>query len=393
MKITKFFALLCAAAAFVGCEPVDGYDDDDDGGYIPSDGSMILEVDNQAVKLNDSVNFKVWYEGANVTDQAIIYSVKDNYSEIEPKYTPSTTGSYKFYATMGDVSSNYITVTVLKDLPTLPEDPDKDNIFFNHRVIIIDHTGVNCGNCPRVMDGLKLLAETEEWNNSYNEVTCHGGGYASPSVDNAYSKAAAKLDEFQRPGGYPNVRLNLYDTTEISIGYANDFLNSVVNNIFKTSKLQKSGADVGISVAVTGDENALYAIAEIKSAKTQQYKAMAWLLESDIHNPGQGGAKGDKNDPNNHYYFHDHALREISYAYSKTNMSGEEIGLIEEGKSITTAFELKIDKNANYAWNHENMGVLVIVTALNGRGQWEVVNSRYCPINESRAFEYLSFEE
>ena len=59
MKITKFFALLCAAAAFVGCEPVDGYDDDDDGGYIPSDGSMILEVDNQAVKLNDSVNFKV----------------------------------------------------------------------------------------------------------------------------------------------------------------------------------------------------------------------------------------------------------------------------------------------------------------------------------------------
>jgi hypothetical protein len=61
MKITKFFALLCAAAAFAGCEPVDGNGNDDGGGYIPSDGSMILEVDNQALKLNDSVNFNIEY--------------------------------------------------------------------------------------------------------------------------------------------------------------------------------------------------------------------------------------------------------------------------------------------------------------------------------------------
>ena len=40
-------------------------------------------------------------------------------------------------------------------------------------------------------------------------------------------------------------------------------------------------------------------------------------------------------------------------------------------------------------WKYENMGVLVIVSAKDSQGRWEVANAAYCALGESKAFEYV----
>ena len=49
------------------------------------------------------------------------------------------------------------------------------------------------------------------------------------------------------------------------------------------------------------------------------------------------------------------------------------------------AFELPI---ISTKWNYENMEVLVVVSAKDANGRWEVANSRVCKLNESAEFEY-----
>ena len=40
-------------------------------------------------------------------------------------------------------------------------------------------------------------------------------------------------------------------------------------------------------------------------------------------------------------------------------------------------------------WKYENMGVLVIVSAKDANGGWEVVNTAKCQVGETKMFEYL----
>ena len=137
-------------------------------------------------------------------------------------------------------------------------------------------------------------------------------------------------------------------------------------------------ADVGISLAVTGDTSAVYAAAQVKSGVAQEYKITAWLLESDIYSPNQSGATKD------YHKIYNHALRNMSHQYSKTNVQGDSYTFAaNEVKDL--AFELPI---ISTKWNYENMEVLVIVSAKDDNGRWEVANSAVCKINKAKEFEY-----
>ena len=58
-----------------------------------------------------------------------------------------------------------------------------------------------------------------------------------------------------------------------------------------------------------------------------------------------------------------------------------------QGEKKDLAFTLPITSTK---WNWENMGVLVIVSAKNANGQWEVANSAYCPLGEAKGYEYIN---
>ncbi|MBR2429661.1 MAG: Omp28-related outer membrane protein [Alistipes sp.] len=380
MKLTKFFAMFAGIAmAFAACEPVDdGKTPDGPGPDGPGDttttGDLTLSADKTAIELGGTVTFTVTQkdettgEEVDVTKDVTLYDADLN--KLSNPLTPTTSGSINVTATKGKYTSNTVTITVMAQMPEVPADPQPENLAFNHRTVLIDHTGVNCGWCPSATDNLLQLAKTE-WHSHYNEVTCHAGAYATG--DPANSAAANALNQFQGPRGYPSIMINFYNKTE-SYGY-NDII-SVLNQVVK-----KEGADAGISMAVAGDNSNIYCAAQVKANVAQEYKVVAWLLESGIYSPNQSNAT------QNHHKIYNYALRNISGEYSKTNVAGESIGVLESGKTYDCAFELPI---VSTKWNWENMGVLVIVSAKDANNRWEVVNSAYCSLEDkSKAYEYV----
>jgi hypothetical protein len=195
--------------------------------------------------------------------------------------------------------------------------------------------------------------------------------------DPGNSAAANALNSFQSSmiEGYPNICINFYTAAVGNYGWPT-FLNYMGQAL--ESYIKKDGADVGISLAVTGDETCVYAAAQVKSGVAQEYKITAWLLESNIYSPNQAGATKD------YHKIYDNALRNMSHEYSKTNVQGDAYTFTaNEVKDL--AFELPI---ISTKWKYENMSVLVIVSAKDANGRWDVANSAVCKINESKEFEY-----
>lgn len=365
MKLTKFFAFAFAALAFVGCD--EKTPDQKEPLPTPT-GDIKLAADKTAVEIGETVTFTVTdAENQDVTSQALIYD--ENFNEVGSEVTFNESGSYSFFATVGSANSNYVSVVVMADVPEVPEDPQPENFTFNHRAVVIDQTGVNCGYCPNATDQLKTLENTE-WHKYYNEVTCHAGSYAGGDPGN--SAAANALNQFQSSmiSGYPCILVNFYGKPN-GYGY---------NDIIKVLQpyVQKDGVDVGISLAVTGDESCVYAAAQVKSGVAQEYKVTAWLLESNIYSPNQAGATKD------YHKIYNNALRNMSHEYSKTNVQGDSY-TFEANEVKDLAFELEMISNK---WKLENMSVLVIVSAKDANGRWEVANSAVCKINEAKEFEY-----
>lgn len=365
MKLTKFFAFAFAALAFVGCD--EKTPDQKEPLPTPT-GDIKLAADKTAVEIGETVTFTVTdAENQDVTSQALIYD--ENFNEVGSQVTFNESGSYSFFATVGSANSNYVSVVVMAEVPEVPEDPQPENFTFNHRAVVIDQTGVNCGYCPNATDQLKTLENTE-WHKYYNEVTCHAGSYAGGDPGN--SAAANALNQFQSSmiSGYPCILVNFYGKPN-GYGY---------NDIIKVLQpyVQKDGVDVGISLAVTGDESCVYAAAQVKSGVAQEYKVTAWLLESNIYSPNQAGATKD------YHKIYNNALRNMSHEYSKTNVQGDS-HTFEANEVKDLAFELEMISNK---WKLENMSVLVIVSAKDANGRWEVANSAVCKINEAKEFEY-----
>ena len=366
MKLTKFFAFAFAALAFVGCD--EKTPDQKEPLPTPT-GDIKLAADKTAVEIGETVTFTVTdAENQDVTSQALIYD--ENFNEVGSQVTFNESGSYSFFATVGSANSNYVSVVVMADVPVVPEDPQPENFTFNHRAVVIDQTGVNCGYCPNATDQLKTLENTE-WHKYYNEVTCHAGSYAGGDPGN--SAAANALNQFQSSmiSGYPCILVNFYGKP---YGYGYTDIISVLQTY-----VQKDGVDVGISLAVTGDESCVYAAAQVKSGVAQEYKITAWLLESNIYSPNQSGATKD------YHKIYNNALRNMSHEYSKTNVQGDAY-TFEANEVKEIAFELPI---ISTNWAYANMEVLVIVSAKDANGRWEVANSAVCKINETKEFEYV----
>lgn len=378
MKITKFLALMCAAAtfAFVGCEPSNGEEDQPNEPTTPTTGTITLSADKTTVALGDVVKLTVTQEGVDVTAQSTIYD-NDTMNKVQNgEFLAAATGHYTFFATKGSESSNYVYITVMAtSVPELPEDSDVANTKFNHRLLLVDHTGINCGYCPMMIDNLLAFEDQyPNWASHLNEVTCHAGSMAGG--DPANSPAANTVNQFYKPDGYPNLSINFHSAT---IGnYQQGYFLQLMDQTF-AELVNVNGADAGIAIATSGDSETVYASVSVKAAVEQEYKVTAWLLESKIYG-NQAGASAD------YHKLYNHALRNVGGSYNKNDLSGDSVGVIKAGETAETAFELPITSSK---WKVENMDVLVIVSAKDKTKRWEVVNTAICPVNSSVNYEYL----
>lgn len=257
---------------------------------------------------------------------------------------------------------------------------DSSRTDFNHRLLILDHTGVNCGYCPKATDALLALAESD-MKNYYNEVQVHGGGFAPNGTDPAYSEAASVVDSYYAPTGYPYITYNFFGN-KITFDDSNDFVNNSMTALFNSER-KKFGADAGIAISSKVESNTIRVDLSIKSAKAQEYNVAVWVLENNIYSPNQNSNYGTPTEAHKTY---NHALRHIVTSYSKYDISGDWLGEIAEGGEATASYTISL----NGSWVTNNLEILVIASTPNLNGDYEVVNTAVCPVNGTKSYEYIS---
>lgn len=359
MRITKLFAFVAAAALFsVACEPITGGGEE----QKPDTTTITLSVDNSVVGIDSAVTFTVMNGEEDVTSECTFYNAATDEVVSNPYTTPMEEGIFEFYATWGFYQSNTVAVEVTTG----------NN--FNHRVLLIDHTGTNCPNCPNMIAMLKALNENSQYHHRCNEAVCH----TYNSTDPAYSGDAYTVSSYYSQNivsfGYPRLFYNFRNTTTTS-GHPNT-TDGVKNIMAEIDKLWKRAADAGIKATSAINGNQLVVDIEVTSKVEQNYHAVVWVLEDGIYGY-QNGARYDWMNT------HNNALRRISSG-SVSELSGEDMGVI----AVDGVASKRITTSLDSSWKKQNLKALIIISAPNKDGKYEVVNTAVCPANGSIDYEY-----
>lgn len=334
---------------------------------------ITLVANSTTIVVGETIEFTVLCENIDITSEAIIYD--EYFNEIPNTYVPSSTGKYKFFSVYGTQRSTQITVSVLPCSLEIPIDTQPNNLSFNHRALAIAHMGTGCPYVPRMKDNI-LALDDSSCRYYYNIVECHGSS-AFATNDPARSNVAGILEDLQNPIGIPTLFLNLYNCEIHNTADTSEFIYNAgcaLDNCIK-----KEGADVGISMAVASLDDEVYCRANIKSAKHDEYRVNAWLLENNIA-AKQSGAYKD------YHEIHDHVLRNVSEEVCSEDFAGLSIGSLDVGSVYNYSCSIPIT-NAN--WDANNMEVLIVVCAKDENGMWEVANSAVCPVNSKKSYEYV----
>ncbi len=357
MRFTKFIAFIAAAATLaVGCG--DGNDDN------PATGGATLKADVQSLEVNNPITFTVTADdGTDITAEATIFDKTHDFVEVSNPFTPTEDGKYEFYAVAGNRITETIEVLVLPSIPALPEDTNASSTGFKHRILLVDHSGNTCSYCPKMMLALKEVAETGDYHSKYYEAVAHS--YASS--DPATSAAANAISSYFGVTSYPTLTYNFAYSTSSS--YNAEHIKQQIDAQWKES------ADAGIAASASLATSSVVVNAEVKAAVENEYRITAWLLEDGI-------VANQTNATEEWMNTHNDAIRQAS---TTNPISGKELGTIKAGEKASLAMSLEISGSK---WNRDNFKVMVIASAKNDKGKFEVVNVAICPVGDSVAYDY-----
>ena len=244
-------------------------------------------------------------------------------------------------------------------VPELPADPEPGNTSFNHRILLLQHTGTYCSNCPNLMTSLKALSELDVAAHSYNE-----------EGDPAYSQAAVNLSQAFCSGYYPELTFNLTrENTGTSLAVST--ITSIID------QLHKESADVGITAAAGLSGNAVGVNVQIKAAKAGQYRIAVWVLEDGIRGKQEGATDDWMNT-------HENAIRAMAGSTLNLRIYGEKMGELQPGQTAEKSFSIALDE----AWKAESCKVLVLVNAAGTDGRYDLANCALCPIGDVVTYDY-----
>ena len=338
------------------------------------EGEISLDSDVEQLRSDgvDAATFTVTVTDAqgevhDVTEHAEIYLNYEKSPLDANVFTTEKAGEYVFYAVYGLSVSEDVVITAFNDVPELPTDPQEDNLSFRHRMLLVQHTGATCINCPRMMESLRTLSQDESYSGLYHHVASHS--YNGGEGDAAYSEAARDLSmAYNITGLYPMLTFNL---TTASVGTDISEIKEQID------ALKKDKADVGVAAAASLSGDEVLVNVEIKAAKTNNYRVAAWLLEDEIYSLQSGMSESWHNT-------HDNALRYAAGKFSQLSFIGDKLGEVAAGDKAGKVFVLPVDE----AWVVDNCEVLILVTAADENGNYDVVNCALCQIGETVTYDY-----
>lgn len=249
----------------------------------------------------------------------------------------------------------------------LPADPQPQSTDFSHRIMLLQHTGTYCSNCPRLMSSLKIVAEDQTYAGKYQHVAAHS---YNETGDAAYSKAASLLSEAFGNKFYPELTFNL---TKDNTGTSTDpeTIKAHIDAIYKEV------ADAGITAVSRRDGSTLSIKAGIKVAKAGTYRIAAWVLEDGIRSRQEGATEDWQNTHNN-------AVRILAGKTPNIKIYGEKLNPMAAGETAQAEFAVEMDP----AWDADNCKVFVLVNAAGTDGRYDLANCAICPLDGSVEYQY-----
>ena len=249
------------------------------------------------------------------------------------------------------------------EIPALPADPQPDNMTFHHKIMLLQHTGTACPNCPRLMVSLRELAGDGDYADKYQHVASHSYNTDDP----AWSKAASQISGQSR--AYPDLSFNLGAEST-----GNDTSLPTIKSYI--DQLHKDAADVGIAASASLKDNVVTVNVQIKAAVANNYRVAAWLLEDDIE-ARQDGATEEW------MHTHENALRAFSGSSLNMGVYGERLGDLKAGETAEKVLTITVEDG----WKAENSKVLVIANE-SVEGRYDLANCAICPIGGTVNYDY-----
>lgn len=248
----------------------------------------------------------------------------------------------------------------------LPADPQPQSTDFSHRIMLLQHTGTACPNCPRLMTSLREIAADPAYAAKYQHVASHSYNTDDP----AWSEAAKKIsDAFCK--AYPELTFNLSGETT-----GDDTSVSTIKRYI--DQLYKDSADAGIAAAAQVNGNTLSVKVQIKAATENSYRVAAWILEDDIK--AQQSSNGALEE---WMHTHENALRAFSGSSLNLGIYGEKLGTLKAGETAEKDLTIELQKD----WKVENCKVFILVNSSKD-GKFDVANCTICPIGSNIAYQY-----
>ncbi|MBR5852919.1 MAG: Omp28-related outer membrane protein [Alistipes sp.] len=331
---------------------------------------VLLSAKRKIIEAGEAVEFVAMQANEDVTAVAKYF---DYYTreEVSNPYTIAEAGERVFYATCNGETSKVLTINIIPaGSPAFPEDSDPDNFTFKHRMLLIDHTGTDCGFCPNMMVSLKTLSQNSAYNDTYNIAMAHSYN----TGDKAFSLTARTLFNFfnkttKVATGYPTLTFNYW---------YNDSSSSNINYIYthlQKNMLESQDVAAAVSTAVKGDD-VLVSVA-LKSERDRTYRINIFLLEDDVYSYQYNATE-------NWMHYHENAIRSSYFTLDYTDISGGEWGYVGKNSTTYKVFTMPTESS----WVKSNLKVLVIIAAQNSNNKFDVVNTTMCPINGSVPFDY-----
>lgn len=334
---------------------------------------VMLTASATVVRVGESVTFSVEYAGEDVTSEALICDYYTS-KEVSNPMTFDSVGEYAVVAKYNNMTSKLVSIVVNSAAaPDFPEDGDPANYNFKYRMLLIDHTGTDCGYCPYMMESLKEIEEDPAYNDYFNIAMAHSYNTSDP----AYSNTALTMRYYYQKTlkvltGFPTLTYNIQygDSAGSNISYVKSHFN----------KLKKESTDAAVAVAAKLDGDKIMVSASLKSKEARSYKFNILLLEDDIYGKQNGAWESWMSTHNN-------AIRASYATISQSDISGTEWGYVAAESTSNKVFEMPITDSRVVK---SNCKVLVVITAKdsNYNDKYEVVNTTMCGLGQSKPFEY-----
>lgn len=367
----KIASLLMAAAMLFSCGEKMGEGSGDDNSGI-SVANLQLIVDKDVIQSNgtDAATFKVLYDGLDVTADAVIKDSehKDLGSDT---FTATVDGEYGFYVNYGTKSTydnkaddkGLLTIKAISlPVPEAADDAFPDKTSFVHRAFLTQYTGTGCGNCPGMIDIIRVLVN----DGTVTDKAVHAAVHSYNSGDPAYLAQPSVQ-------AYPYLSVDMADWFSVSNGVG------TLRHLVEESISSDAKAGISVNPAYYPESRDLVVRVSVKAAVDGIYNVGLWLLEDGVYGE-QAGA------PDETYDIHNNCVRIADSKYYKTYV-GYPLGELKAGQTAEKTFVMYVFKKCVV----ENLHLAAFVSHGTKKGTsiiYEVCNAVDAPIDAPTPFEY-----